>query len=61
MTGLSDTSTLSDGRGLYRDRQGYWSEASGLINREGGPVDGTLLQEDGFFLLQEDGHYIMLG
>jgi hypothetical protein len=61
MSGLSDSSTLSDGNGLYRDRDGLWSGSPGLINRDGGPVDGSLLQENGFFLLQEDGSYILLG
>lgn len=29
-------------------------------NIDGGPVFGALLQEDGFFLLQEDGSYILV-
>jgi len=60
MSGLSDSEGLSDGKGLFRDQYGLWSQRSGLISGPGGPANGALLQEDGFFLLQEDGFYIML-
>lgn len=32
-----------------------------FFNVDGGPVLGALLQEDGDFLLLEDGGYILLG
>lgn len=58
--GLANGTGLSQSPSLTNDTTGLWGGHSGLINGDGGPVGGALLLEDGFFLLQENGNYILL-
>lgn len=60
MGGLSSGTGLSHSPSLTEDTTGLWGGASGLINPNFGPATGALQQEDGFFLLQEDGSYLLL-
>lgn len=59
-SGLSKGVGLAYAQGLNNQTEGLWSGASGLIDPNFGPATGALQQEDGFFLLQEDGSYILL-
>jgi hypothetical protein len=58
--GLSNGEGLSHSQGLNNQTTGLWSGNTGLVDPNFGPAEGALLQEDGFFLLQESGSYILL-
>lgn len=60
MAGLANSEGLSHSQGLNDQTPGLYSGSTGLINPNFGPTGGALLQEDGFFLLQENGSYILL-
>lgn len=60
MGGLSGGEGLSHSPSLTEDTTGLWGGHTGLINADGGPVGGALLAEDGNFLVQESGGYILL-
>lgn len=58
--GVSNGTGLSQSPGLWNDTTGLWGGHTGLINADGGPVGGALLAENGDFLVQENGGYILL-
>lgn len=58
--GLSNGEGLSHSQGLNNQTEGLWSGAAGLVDPNFGPAEGALLQENGFFLLQENSSYILL-
>lgn len=58
-SGLSNGEGLSHSQGLSQT-DGLYSGASGLVDPGFGPAEGALLQEDGFFLLQENSSFILL-
>lgn len=59
-SGLSNGEGLAYSQGLNNQTDGLYSGASGLVDPGFGPAVGALLQESGFFLLQENNGYILL-